>query len=68
MGLFCGLSLDLSCCFGGHGSVPWEQNTQQSPRSGFTITRHDGLSQTYPQHSTGIISMDFVPQRGDVLS
>jgi hypothetical protein len=38
------LQQDLSCCIGGHGTVPYEQYTQQSPVLGLNTVWHNSHS------------------------
>jgi hypothetical protein len=53
-------------CTGGHLTVPYEQNTQQSPGCG--RSRAPQLSQSWKntQASTGIVCVERWPQRGQV--
>ena len=53
-------------CTGGHGTVPYEQNTQQSPGLGLSNSPH--VLQTYKkmQASVGMVSAAWCPQCGHV--
>lgn len=46
------------CCTGGHGTLPQEQNTQQSPDLGCNNLPQPGQSWKYWHASVGMVSMD----------
>lgn len=46
---------------------PYEQNTQQSPGSGFSTAPQDGQSQKNWQASVGMSARVAVPQSGHVM-
>lgn len=56
-----------SACFGGQGTSPYEQNTQQSPGSGFSTVPQDGQSQKNWQASVGMDVRVAVPHSGHVI-
>ena len=56
-----------SACFGGQGKSPYEQNTQQSPGSGFSTVPQDGQSQKNWQASVGMDVRVAVPHSGHVI-
>lgn len=56
-----------SDCLGGQGMSPYEQNTQQSPDSGFSIAPQDGQSQKNRQASVGMSARVAVPHPGHVI-
>lgn len=56
-----------SACLGGQGTSPYEQNTQQSPDSGFSTVPHDGQSQKNWQASVGMSVRVAVPHLGHVI-
>jgi hypothetical protein len=51
---------------GGHGTSPYEQNTQQSPGCGFSSTPHAGHSQKNWQASVGMRALVAEPHSGQV--
>ena len=56
-----------SACFGGQGTSPYEQNTQQSPDSGFSTVPQDGQHQKNWQASVGMEVRVAVPHLGHVI-
>lgn len=56
-----------SACLGGQGTSPYEQNTQQSPDSGFSTVPQDGQSQKNWQVSVGMDVRVAVPHSGHVI-
>jgi hypothetical protein len=57
-----------STCIGGHLTVPYEQNTQQSPDLGRSSIRHDGHSKKTMHAFAGISSSVRFPQSGQVIT
>jgi hypothetical protein len=53
-------------CFDGQGSDPNEQNTQQSPGFGVSITPHAGQGQKWTHALDGIVSTVAARQLGQV--
>ena len=58
----------LASCTGGQGTVPYEQNTQQSPTFGFRTLTQFGQSKKYWQASVGISSTVLCPHIGHVIT
>jgi hypothetical protein len=54
----------MPCWTGGHGTEPYEQNTQQSPAFGLTTAAHAGQSRKNWQASVGIAIVLTSPQCG----
>jgi len=54
-------------CTGGQGTSPQEQNTQQSPRLGFSSAPPSGHSQKNWQASVGMRKRVAVPHFGQVI-
>lgn len=52
---------------GGHSWSLYEQNTQQSPRSGRRTVLHAGQSKKKTQASSGIVVVSRCPQEGQVM-
>jgi hypothetical protein len=52
---------------GGHGTEPYEQNTQQSPGLGLNLVRQPVHSKKMRHASIGIISIFARPQQGQVI-
>ena len=68
-GLLLSLTSPLwAACTGGQGTVPYEQNTQQSPAFGFRTLAQFGQSKKYWQASVGIVSSASCPQFGQVIT
>ena len=57
----------LESCRNGHGLLPYEQYTQQSPGFGFSIVPQVGHSAKYTQRSVGIVSTQWDEQDGHVI-
>jgi hypothetical protein len=55
-------------CTGGQGTVPYEQNTQQSPGFGRITVLQAVHAQKYTQASVGIGASRAVPQCGHVIT
>jgi hypothetical protein len=56
----------LPSCIGGHFTVPYEQNTQQSPDFGRSNAPHAAQSWKKMQASVGMLSVDAWPHCGHV--
>ena len=54
-------------CIGGHGTLPHEQNTQQSPRLGLSSASQAGHSQKNWQASVGMRTLVAEPHSGHVI-
>ena len=63
---YCPLQQAIPCWTGGHGTEPYEQNTQQSPAFGLTTAAHAGQSRKNWQASVGIVIVLTCPQCGQV--
>lgn len=55
-----------SICTGGHGTVPYEQNTQQSPALGRRRVPHPVHAWKKTQASVGMVSIAACPHEGQV--
>lgn len=62
------LRMGQPACFGGQGTEPNEQNTQQSPLSGRNRAPHRAQSKTNRQALSGISSRCVQPQCGQVTT
>ena len=56
----------MPCWTGGHGTEPYEQNTQQSPAFGLTTLAHAGQSRKNWQALVGILIVLHCLQYGQV--
>src|SRR3546814_5571787 len=56
----------MPCCTGGHVTVPYEQYTQQSPGSGWTIAWQAAHSWNHRHALVGMVSRVDTPHSGQV--
>jgi hypothetical protein len=56
----------MPCWTGGHGTEPYEQNTQQSPAFGLNTAAQAGQSRKNWQALVGIVMVVHCPQCGQV--